>query len=67
MLNTKAIKRRMREMGISQAELAGALGIATPTMCQKINNIRPLTLNEAEQIAKKLQIADKDFGIYFFC
>lgn len=67
MLNTEVLKRRMREMGISQSELAGVLGVATPTMCQKLNNIRPLMLDEAEQIAKKLQIADKDFSDYFFC
>lgn len=66
MINTEALKKRMREMGISQSELAGAIGVATSTMCQKLNNIRPVTLKEAEQISKKLSIADRDFGVYFF-
>lgn len=66
MINTEALKKRMRAMGISQSELACALGVATSTMCQKLNNIRPVTLNEAEQISKKLSIADRDFGVYFF-
>lgn len=66
MINTEALKKRMREMGISQSELAGAVGVAASTMCQKLNNIRPVTLKEAEQISKKLSIADRDFGVYFF-
>lgn len=66
MINTEALKKRMREMGISQSELASAIGVAASTMYQKLNNIRPVTLNEAEQISKKLLIADRDFGVYFF-
>lgn len=66
MPNTAKIKKRMSELGITQAELAKCINIATPTMCQKINNIRPLSLKEAEEVAKKLRIKDEDFGAYFF-
>lgn len=66
MLNTSAIKSRMRELGVTQSELAGAVRMATPTICQKLNNIRPTTLEEAEKIAVKLKIADSEFGHYFF-
>ncbi len=66
MPNTDAIKARMKELGLTQAELASAVNIATPTMCQKINNIRPFTLEEAEKVAKRLEVSDNDFGHYFF-
>ena len=66
MPNTDKIKKRMSEIGMTQAELAKEIGIATPTMCQKINNIRPFSLEEAERVADILKIDDKDFGKYFF-
>lgn len=66
MPNTDKIKLRMAELKITQAELASKLGMATPTICQKINNLRPFTLEEAEQVAVELRISNKDFGAYFF-
>ena len=64
--NTEKIKSRMKELGYTQTDLAKQMGMATPTICQKINNIRPFSLDEAEQIASILKIKDKDFGLYFF-
>lgn len=66
MPDTNKIKARMAELGMTQADLAGKLGIATPTMCQKINNLRPFTLEEAEIVADALKISNQDFGTYFF-
>lgn len=66
MINTSKIKERMDELGITQVKLAKRLGIAAPTMSQKINNNRPLSLEEAEKMANALKIKDKDFGVYFF-
>ena len=66
MLNTERIKARLDELNMTQADLATVISVAVPTMCQKINNIRPLSLDEAEKIARALQIEDKDFGSYFF-
>lgn len=66
MPNTDKIKVRMAEMKVTQADLAKYLGVATPTVCQKINNLRPFTLDEVEKVAEKLEITDKDFGTYFF-
>lgn len=66
MPNTEKIKARMEELSITQARLARELGIATPTICQKINNIRPFSLEEAEKVAEILKIKDRDFGTYFF-
>ncbi len=66
MLNTERIKARLDELDMTQADLAAVISVAVPTMCQKINNIRPLSLDEAEKIARALRIEDKDFGAYFF-
>nr|DAQ30125.1 MAG TPA: helix-turn-helix domain protein [Caudoviricetes sp.] len=66
MPNTERLKRRMAELGYTQSELAKEIGVATPTICQKINNSRPFSLDEAEKIASILKIKDKDFGSYFF-
>lgn len=66
MPNTDKLKSRMIEFHITQAELAEKLGIATPTMCQKINNLRPFTLEEAEKVSRILEISNDEFGTYFF-
>lgn len=66
MLNTARIKARMTELQITQAQLAREVGLATPTICQKLNNIRPFSLDEAEKVAGVLKISDGDFGGYFF-
>ena len=66
MINTQAIKDRMKETGVTQAKLATAVGIATPTMNQKIHNLRPLTLDEAEKVASELRISNEEFAAYFF-
>lgn len=66
MPNTERLKERMRDLGYTQEALAEKIGIATPTMCQKINNIRPFSLGEAEQVAAILKIKDKEFAAYFF-
>lgn len=66
MPNTRKIKARMAELGITQTELAGKIGISSAAMCQKINNIRPFSLHEAEVVAGVLGIKDSDFGVYFF-
>ena len=66
MLNTDRLKARMTEMRITQSQLTHEIGLATPTICQKLNNIRPLSLDEAEKVAYVLKIEDVDFGNYFF-
>ncbi len=66
MPNTMLLKRKMEKQGITQAKLAQELHLATSTICQKINNIRPMSLEEAVKIARMLQIADEEFGAYFF-
>ncbi len=56
----------MRELEITQADVAKCLDIAQPTANQKINNVRPFDLDEAEKLSNLLKIDAGDFGRYFF-
>ena len=66
MINTNKLKGRMKELNITQADVAKRLEIAQPTANQKINNIRPFDLEEAETLAEMLHIEAGEFGTYFF-
>lgn len=66
MINSKKIKERAAELGIRQLDIAKALGIRQSTVNQKINNVRPMSLKEAEIMAEVLQIGNAEFALYFF-
>lgn len=66
MVNSKKIKAKARELGLSQADIAKAMGLKQSTVNQKINNARPMSLREAEVLADTLQISDEEFAAYFF-
>lgn len=66
MVNTNKLKGRMKELEITQADVAKSLGIAQPTANQKLNNIRSFDLEEAEKLSAMLHIEAGEFGTYFF-
>lgn len=66
MINSNKIKGRIVELGLTQKHLAEALGIALPTVNQKINNLRSMDVYEAFTIARVLKIPDDEFRDYFF-
>lgn len=66
MVNSNKIKGRIVELGLTQKDLAKALGVALPTVSQKINNVRSMNVKEAFIIAEVLNIPDKEFRDYFF-
>ncbi|OSA88357.1 UNVERIFIED_ORG: transcriptional regulator [Clostridium botulinum] len=66
MINTRKIKGRMAELGLTQQDIAKKLGIAKPTVSQKINNVRPMGLSEAEKMSVLLKIDINQFPVYFF-
>lgn len=66
LVNTNKIKGRMKELEVTQADVAKHLNIAQPTANQKINNIRPFDLEEAEKLSELLHIEAAQFGEYFF-
>lgn len=65
-IDSNKIKGLMREKNITQSDIAKHLGIAQTTVCQKINNIRPMYLDEAKAICDLLNIESDKFGAYFF-
>lgn len=66
MVNATLIKEKAKSMGLRQRNIADALGIKQSTVNQKINNVRPMLLDEAEKIASLLNISDDEFAKYFF-
>lgn len=66
MINAREIKARLRAQGNTQKSLAEYVGIAQPTMNQKINGTRPMYVEEAEMVAKYLGITSEDFCKIFF-
>lgn len=66
MINTLKIKARMVELGITQKKLANKMKISQPAINQKINNIRPMDLLEAEKLADILNIEPREYSDYFF-
>lgn len=66
MINSKKIKARIVEMGMNQKTVAKALGLSQPAINQKINNVRPMDLCEAEKLCVLLNIKDTEFCDYFF-
>ena len=66
MLNVDKVRGRMAELRLTQKDVAAALHIAVPTASQKLNRVRPMDLDEAEALAKLLQLTDDQFREYFF-
>ena len=66
MVNTDKIKGRMRELRITQADVAKVLGLRQSTVNQKINNVRGLSLDEADKLQNLLKISPLEFASYFF-
>lgn len=66
MINANKIKIRMLEKNMTQKDLAVMMGMAQSTLSQKINNVRPMDLNEAENMSELLEIPQEEFALYFF-
>ena len=66
LINTSKIKGRLAEKGLTQKDVAGALGVSQTTANHFINNTRPMDLDEAEKLAALLCIKPEEFQVYFF-
>lgn len=66
-INTNRLKGRIKELGLTQADVAKALALSTSTVNLKLNGQRPMSLDEAETVAATLHISNDQFGNYFFC
>ena len=61
-----ALKGRIRERGTSYRELSESIGIAIPTLSDKINGFYAMDLPEAEKIAEFLDIPPLEIPKFFF-
>lgn len=66
MVNTQRLIERMKQLGISQQELADICSVKRPTINQKLHGVRPISLSEAQIIQRALHIPEDEFGAYFF-
>lgn len=65
MVNTEAIKRRMKEKNIKQKDVATLWGIRECSANQKINGMRPMSLEEADLLSELLSIPLDEYRFYF--
>ena len=68
MISTNKIKGRMAELQLTQKDIAKkeVWDCALPTVSQKINGIRPVSLDEADSLAKLLQLSNEEYKEFFF-
>lgn len=66
MINTNKIKGRLKELCLTQSDVAKAMNLSQSTVTQKINKTRPLTILEAEKLSEILKIDDEQYKEYFF-
>ena len=64
MTNTKKLKRRIVEAGMSVNSVAEMIGISRASLSRRINNKGYFTVNEINELCEVLDINNKD--TYFF-
>ena len=65
MINSKKVKGRLVELGLTQRDVSKIWNCALPTVSQKINQIRPITLQEADLLAKLLGLDEEEYYEFF--
>jgi len=68
MINERKIKGRMVELGITQKDIAApdCWDCALPTVSQKLSGVRPIYLDEANALAKRLNFSEKEYYEFLF-
>lgn len=66
MPNSRKLKARILEKGYTIKRLADLMGLTAYTLGRKISGKTPMTLAEAWQLMKILEIPDNEFKDYFF-
>lgn len=65
MINTHALRVKMKAQNVSMQDMADAISKSKTAARQKISNFRPTFLAEAEAWQKLLNISDEQFSYYF--
>lgn len=66
MIAVNKIKGRLTEKGLTQHDVAKAWECSLPTVSQKLNGRRPMYLDEAEALAKLLDLDVCEYYQFFF-
>lgn len=66
MINTSKLKGRIVEMKTTIGKIALEMNMSGYTLGRKINNESPMSLDEANQLQRILDIPDSEFKPYFF-
>ena len=66
MIDVVKVKKRLSDLGLNQSHVAAAWNVAQPTANQKLNRVRPISLDEAEILSELLKLSPTEFGEYFF-
>lgn len=66
MPNTNKIKAKIVEKGLTIGVIAAEMGITPYTLGQKILGKAPMTVQDAQFLQSRLEIADNELSVYFF-
>lgn len=66
MINTKKLRGKIIEHGLTYAKAADILGISGCTFGKKMRNEAQMTLDEAEILMRLLKIPKDEFMDYFY-
>lgn len=68
MINVNKIRGRMAEMRLTQKDIAQkkVWDCALPTVSQKLNGVRPISLDEANALAELLKLNEHEYYEFFF-
>ena len=68
MINTAKVRGRLAEMGLTQRDVASkeCWDCALSTVSLKLNGERPITLDEADALAKFLKLNEMEYYVFFY-
>lgn len=65
LVDSKRIRARMIMLGLRNRDLAKAWGCAEQTASQKLNGTRPLSLEEANKLARLLKLSEVEYYVFY--
>lgn len=66
MVNTLKLRAVILERGMTQEQVAGALGVSAPTLNCRINNKVEFKVSEVKKIQEILNLTDEEVRLIFF-
>ncbi len=66
MVDSRRIRARMIELSLSNKDIAKKWGCALQTVSQKLNGVRPMTLEQANGLAELLKLNEIEYYTFLF-